>query len=136
MGSKDPVHTTCLPFETKTSARNDHVPYVVAKRFQRISLGHCPDVAQFSGSLLAIVGGDKGDTLCQRQVCPVDTIRIVAVVRLDEIVEDLPLVVVHGVYRVVRTAHVGPMRGCWTVILYVGHSGSTNVCKAQIQSNW
>lgn len=135
MGSDDLVHTTCLPFETETSARNDHVPYIIAKRFQRVSLKHCPDVSQFSGSLLAIVGGDKSDTLCQWQICPVDTFRVVAVVGLDEIVEDLPLVLVHGMYRVMCTAHVGPVRGCWTVVLYVGHCGGRIVCVSQVQSN-
>ncbi len=45
----------------------------------------------------------------------------IAVVGLDKIVEDLLLLVGHVVNRIVSTAHVRPMRGSGSVILYVGH---------------
>ena len=116
-----------LPFETETSARDDHVPDIISERFQRIRLEHGPYVGQLPGSLLAVVSGDEADLLCQWQVGPVDTVGIVYVVGLDEVVEDLPLVLGHGMYGVMGTAHVGPMRGSQSVVLDVSHDGCTSV---------
>ena len=117
----------CLPFKTKTGAGNDHVPNVIPKRLQGISLEHGPDVTQLSSRLFPIVGGDEADALHDGQVSPVNTIHIVAVVGFDEVVEDLPLIVGHGVDWVVSTVHVGSMRGGWTIVLYVSHDGCTSV---------
>ena len=111
----------CLPLETKTSTGDDHVSEVVSNRFQRVPLGHCPDVAQFAPSFLAIICGDELDALHERHIGPVDAIGIVAVIRLDQIVEDLLLIIGHGMDWVVGAAHVRPMRGSWPVVLDVGH---------------
>ena len=127
MSFVDLAQPLCLPFETKTGAGNDHVPNVIPKRLQRISLEHGPDIAQLASSLFPIVGGDEAEALHDRQVSPINTIHIVAVVGFDEVVEDLPFILGHGVNRVVSTVHVGPMGGRWTIVLNVSHDGCTSV---------
>jgi len=109
------------PLETETGARDNHIPEVISDWLQGVPLCHCPDAAQLSSSFLAVVSGNELDALRQRHICPVYAICIVAVVRLDEIVEDLPLVVGHLVDRVMGTAHIRSMRGSSPVILYVRH---------------
>ncbi len=111
-----------LPFETETSTRNDHVSDIVSEGLKRISLGHGPDVGQLARCFLCIIGHDEPDALYQGHISPVDAIGVIAVIRLNQIIEYLLLVFSHGVDWVVRPTHVRAMRGSWTVVLDVRHA--------------
>jgi len=128
-----PVFCTCeyashLPFQPQPGAWNDHVPHVVSERLQRISHRHRPNAAQLPTSLPCVVARDEACTLQQGHIGPVDPVGIVAIVRLDQVVENLAFVVGHLVDGIVVAGHVRPMRRRWPVILNVRHLQRWTVC--------
>ena len=110
-----------LPFETEASTGDDHVSNVVSDGLKWIPLRHGPDVGQLAPCLLSIVGHNEANTLYQGHIGPVDAIGVIDVIRLDQIIEYLLLVLGHGVDWVVRPTHVRAMRGSWTVVLDMRH---------------
>ena len=110
-----------LPFETETSTGNDHVSNVVSDGLEWIPLRHGPDVGQLAPCFLSIVGHDETNAFHKGHIGPVDAIGVINVIRLDQIIEYLPLVLGHCVDWVVRSTHVRAMRGSWTVVLDMRH---------------
>ena len=112
---------TGLPFETETSTGDDHVSNIVSDGLKRIPLSHGPDIGQLALCFFSIVGHDEPNALHQGHISPIDAIGVIAVIRLDQKIEYLLLVLGHGVDGVVRPTHVRAMRGSWTVVLDVRH---------------
>jgi hypothetical protein len=84
-----------VTLETETSARKNHIAEVESNGRQRIFLHHGPNGGQLLLCFDIVGVVDKADSLHDGQIGPVDTLFIVEIIRLEQVVEDLLLVLGH-----------------------------------------
>ena len=82
-----------LPLETQTSTRQDGVLEVPRDGRQRILVHHASERLQFLQCLGIVHLVHERDLLAEREIRPVNTLGRVAVIRVEEILEDCLLVV-------------------------------------------
>jgi hypothetical protein len=101
------------PLQSQPGAGEDGIPEVPADGAQRILLHHGADLLQLLDGLGVVDAVDERDALHEGQVGPVLALRIVAVVGVQEVGEDLALVlgVVGGGVVGVRIARLGAVGG-------------------------
>src|SRR5271156_4717354 len=81
-----------ISFQPKPSAGKDHVAEIVANWRHWILLNHCPDIRKLTFALGGVDACDEANALSDGKIGPVHTIARVAVIGLQQIVEDLLLV--------------------------------------------
>lgn len=112
---------TPLPFKAKTCTRKHHVSKVIADRGEGIFLRHGPDIAEFPLGLPSIISANEIYAFQWVEVGPVDAFRRVRIVRLEQVVENLSLIIAHYMDWIVSAAHIRSMRSGRSVVLDVSH---------------
>ena len=109
-----------IPFKAKSSTRYDIVAEVERKGTQRIRFEHTANGRELALGFFCIIAADELGALDDGHIGPVDSIRIVAVVGADQIIEDSPFIIGDGMDWIMMPAHVWPVGRCWGII---GHDG-------------
>ena len=99
-----------VALQPKASSGENHVAEIIAHRRQWILLRHRPNARQLTPGLGGIDAQDEADAPCDWKIGPVDTIASVAVVRLQQIVEDLLFIQVHVLMGVVIAMQIRATR--------------------------
>jgi hypothetical protein len=86
-----------VTFETETGTGKDGIAEVPADRSERVLLHHTTNGLELRHCLFVLRVVDKGESLGEGKVGPVDSLLGVQVIRVGEVAEDLTLVIRRGV---------------------------------------